>query len=46
MLAILPAYQIAWLQHVQNAVIGLFLDRYPRDHVTAAVQCIHWLTVC
>jgi len=41
----LPWSTIAPLQHVQNAAARLVLGLSPRDHVSSALQTLHWLPI-
>lgn len=44
-LAELSASTLAPLQRVLHAAAGLVCDLLPRDHVTSALQSLHWLPV-
>lgn len=44
-LAGLPASTLAPLQRVIHAAARLVFDLRPRDHVTSAVQALHWLPI-
>jgi len=44
-LAELPASSLAPLQRVLHAAARLVFDLKPRDHVTSALQTLHWLPI-
>ncbi len=44
-LAELPASTLAPLQRVMHAAARLVFDLKPRDHVTSALQTLHWLPI-
>jgi len=46
LLAGLSDSTLALLQQVLHAAAWFVLDLQPRDHVTAALQSLHWLPVC
>ena len=45
LLAVLPLFTLAFLQHVLSAAVHLAAGLGPCDHVTERVKRLHWLTI-